>query len=301
MIDEYYLWVIGIVCLDLLIAIAAISAFRLLMGILAGVNTTAELSRKDNFAFGISFGGGALALALIVAAAIGGEPAASLVNEGINVITYAVIGIVLLKIGMLINDRAIFHRFSLKEQIHQQNISAGIVQAANYIALGIIIQSTIRWVETETWEGLSSIVMVFFAAQVLLLLVTRLRARIHMHRHAGKRLQDALKEGNPALAIRYTGHILATSLGVGAAANLVPYLQHTPWLSAAMWFLVSVGIALLITLFASLARRIILAGIDIVEEVDRQQNIGVAFIEAIIFISVAIILNPLMAMLDTLL
>ena len=301
MIDEYYLWVAGVICLDLSIAIAAISAFRYFQGVLAGVNTTVELSRKDNFAFGIAFGGGALALALIVAAAVGGEPAASLVNEGMNVIAYALIGIVLLILGMLINDKVIFHRFSLKEQIDQQNISAGIVQAANYLALGIIIQSTIRWVETETWEGLISIILVFFAAQVLLLLVTRLRAHIHMQRHEGKRLQDALQEGNPALAIRYTGHILATALGVSAAAALTPYLQQTPWVSAAIWFLVSVGIALSITFFALLARRIILMGIDIVEEVDRQQNIGVAFIEAIIFISIAIILNPLMAMLATLL
>ncbi|MCZ6525376.1 MAG: DUF350 domain-containing protein [Gammaproteobacteria bacterium] len=301
MIDQYYVGVIGIMCLDLFIAVAAISAFRYFQGVLAGVNTTAELSKKDNFAFGISFAGGALALALIVAAAVGGEPSHSLISEGINVSIYAVMGIILLKLGTLINDKAIFHRFSLKEQIDQQNISAGTVQAANFLALGIIIQSTIRWVETETWEGLGSVVLVFMAAQILLLLITRLRARIYMQRHNGKRLQDALQAGNPALAIRYAGHIIATALGVSAAANLVTYLQDTPWIAATSWFLVSLGIALLITVLSSLARRIILFGIDTVEEVDEQQNVGVAFIEAIIFISIAIILNPLMAMLDTLL
>lgn len=301
MIDEYYLWVVGVICLDLIIAIAAISAFRYFQGVLAGVDTTAELSRKDNFAFGVSFGGGALALALIVAAAVGGHPAESVVSEGINVLSYALLGIVLLTLGMLINDKMIFDRFSLKEQIDQQNISAGIVQAANYLALGIIIQSAIRWVETETWEGLISIILVFISAQILLLMVTRLRARIHMQRHEGKRLQDALQEGNPALAIRYAGHILATALGVSAAASLTPYLQQAPWISAGIWFLISVVIAMLIFIFTILARRIILMGIDVVEEVDRQQNIGVAFIEAVIFISIAIILSPLITMLDTLL
>ncbi len=301
MIDQYYLEAIGIICLDLFIAVAAICAFRYLQGILAGVDTTAELSKKDNFAFGISFAGGALALALIIAAAIGGEPSHSLLSEGINVSMYALVGIVLLKLGTMINDKFIFHRFSLKEQVDQQNISAGTVQAANFLALGIIIQATIGWVETETWEGLGSVVLVFIAAQLLLLIITRLRAHIYMQRHDGQRLQDALEKGNPALAIRYAGHIIATALGVSASANLVSYMQEAPWIAAIIWFLVSLAIAMLITLFAALARRIILFGIDTAEEVDEQQNVGIAFIEAVIFISIALILNPLMHMLDSLL
>ncbi len=47
--------------------------------------------------------------------------------------------------------------------------------------------------------------------------------------------------------------------------------------------------------------RLHLKGINTVEEVDEQQNIGVAFIEAEIFISIAIILGPLMIMLDSIL
>jgi uncharacterized membrane protein YjfL (UPF0719 family) len=151
MFDEYYVWVAGIVLLDLILAIAAISMLRLVRGISAGVNTTDELSKKDNFAFGISFAGSALALAMIIAAAIGGEPAESFAREALNVTVYALVGIILLKIGMLINDAVIFNRFSLKESIYNENVAAGVVHAANFLAVGIIIQSAIRWVETETW------------------------------------------------------------------------------------------------------------------------------------------------------
>lgn len=301
MFDEYFVWVSGVILIDLFIAVIAISGFRYLQGVLAGVNTTEELSKKDNFAFGISFAGGALALALIVAAAVEGEPADSILNEGINVAIYAFAGIILLKIGTLVNDAVIFHRFSLKEQIDQQNIAAGVVQASNFLALGIIISSSIRWVETETWSGLLSVALVFIAAQILLLLVTRMRGQIYMRRHNGNRLQDALRDGNTALAIRYAGHIIAVALSVNAASNLIAYLPDTPWMSALYWFLVALGTALLITLLAGVARRIILAGINVIEEVDEQQNVGVAFIEAVIFISIALILNPLMAILDSLL
>jgi len=301
MLNEHSLWVAGVVCLDLVLAVAAISTFRYLQGVLAGVDTTEELSRKDNFAFGISFAGGALALAMIIAAAVGGEPSGSIIIEGVNVVIYSLIGIILLKIGTLVNDVFIFHRFSLKEEIYKQNISAGVVQAANFLALGIIIQSTIRWVETESWDGLVSIILVFIAAQFLLLIVTRMRAQIYMRRHDGQRLQDALKEGNPALAIRYAGHIIAAALGISAASHLIAYMPETPWISAAIWFLTSVVIAMSITLLSAAARSVILKGINTVEEVDEQQNIGVAFIEAEIFISIAIILSPLMVMLDSIL
>jgi len=250
MLSEYSLWEVGILCLDLVLAVAAITTFRYLQGILAGVNTTDELSKKDNFAFGISFAGGALALAMIIAAAVQGEPSDTVIREGVNVIIYSVLGIVLLKIGMLINDLLIFNRFSLKEEIAKENITAGIVQAANFLAMGFIIQSAIRWVETETWEGLIPVVLVFIAAQLLLLFVTRLRARIYQRRHDGNRFQEALKDGNPALAIRYAGHIIAAALGVNAVSHLITYLPTTPWVSAGIWFVISIAIVILITLLS---------------------------------------------------
>lgn len=299
MLNDYALWVVGVFCIDLVLAVIAISTFRYLQGLLAGVDTTEELSRKDNFAFGISFAGGALALAMIIAAAVGGEPSESIIAEGVNVILYSLLGIVLLKTGTLVNDRFIFHRFSLKEEVLKENISAGIVQAANFLALGFIIQSSIRWVETESWDGLISVICVFISAQIFLLSVTRLRAQIYMRRHEGQRFQDALKSGNPALAIRYAGHIIAAALGISAASNLIAYMPDTPWVSAGIWLVVSVVLALLITLLSAVARSIVLKGINIIEEVDEQHNIGVAFIEAEIFISVAIILSPIMAMLDS--
>jgi len=299
MFDNYLIWVIGVMCINLVLAVMAISASRYIQGLLEGIDTTHELSKKDNFAYGIAFAGSALALAMIIAAAIDGTPDARIVNEAINVVIYAVAGIVLLRIGALINDLIIFHRFSLKDEISNENISAGIVQAANYLSLGIIISASIKWIETESYEGLLSVVFVFISSQVILLIITRLRGQIYMRRHDGKRLQDALKEGNPALAIRYAGHIIAAALGVSASAHLVSYMQATPWVSAGIWFLVSIVIVIAITLLASIARRCILIGINTVEEVDDQKNSGVAFIEAQIFISMAIILNPLMNMLDS--
>jgi hypothetical protein len=52
---------------------------------------------------------------------------------------------------------------------------------------------------------------------------------------------------------------------------------------------------LLVAILTAIAKRIVLWGINLVEEVDQQQNIGVACVEMAISISIALILAALMA------
>ena len=144
MLDESTIWIAGIICIDLVLAVIAITAYRYFQSVTQGINTTEELSKKDNFAFGIAFAGGALALAQIIAAALGGDPAENYLNEAINVSIYALLGIVLLRVGALVNDKMNFNQFSLTKEISKENMTAGIIQAANYIALGIIISAAIH-------------------------------------------------------------------------------------------------------------------------------------------------------------
>jgi len=284
---------ISILAVDIVLPLLAIVAFRYIFGLLSGVDTTRELARKDNYAFGISFAGASMALAFIIAAAVGGEPADSMLVEAENIALYAVVGMVLLKVGMIINDRVIFNRLSMTAEIDQKNITIGIIQAANFLALGFVISAAIDWVETEGIEGLVSVVLMFFAAQVVLLLTTRIRSYIYARRHPGCELQMALKQGNPALAIRYSGHLVGVAIAAAGVAMLVPYETGDPLISAAMWLAASIVITLFVTLATIAARSLVLFGIDVIEEVDDQQNIGVASIEAGIFIAVASILYPI--------
>ena len=295
MINELSSWTIAVVAINLAIAVFAICGFRLLFGLLAGVNTTVELSEKDNYAFGVSFAGGAGALALVLAAAVAGDGEVDLLVEALNVLTYAAAGILLLKVGSLINDWVIFHQLSLKTAVADHNVGAGVIQAANFLALGIIIRSAVNWVESENWQGLLPVLLVFVAAQLVLLVVTRLRSRIFARRHDGESFQHAIGEGNTALAIRYAGHLIGTALAVSAGGSLVLYLHAEPLQSAAAWGLVAIGLTLLLSLLALAARSIILANINVVEEVDEQHNVGVAFIEAVIFIAIGLLLGGVLA------
>jgi uncharacterized membrane protein YjfL (UPF0719 family) len=286
-------FMLSILAVNLVIATGLLLALRMLKGILANVDTTHELAEKDNAAFGIALAGGIIALTIMMTGAISGEASDTILQEVISVLLYGLMGLVALAAGRLINERLIFHRFSLKEQIHNKNMAAGIVEAANMIAMAIIIRAAMIWVETDGLDGLIPVALIFLASQLILLAVTRIRSQIYKKRHDGKRLQTALENGNAALAMRYLGNVVGAALAVNSAAGIVAYHASAIYISVATWL--AVGSVLVAGLFilSLMVRKAVLNGIDVVEEVDDQNNMGVAAIEASIFIAVGFILSGL--------
>ncbi|OUS17835.1 hypothetical protein A9Q88_02515 [Gammaproteobacteria bacterium 50_400_T64] len=80
-----------------------------------------------------------------------------------------------------------------------------------------------------------------------------------------------------------------------AGASLVEYYQAEPLLSVAYWLGAGTSLALLLPALALIARKAILLKINVAEEVDEQENIGVAAIEAVIYIAVALLLIGVLA------
>jgi len=293
MLDSLTWWMWGIIALDLAVAVAAICLLRYGAGLLFSVDTRDELAEKDNFAFGIALAGGMAAVALILAAAVSGEASTEWLDEFFTVALYAVVGVVLLKLGIVINDALIFHKISLKQAIGEQNVAAGIVQAANLLALGVLVHGAIDWAEGLHWLSLLSVAVVFFLAQIVLLGVTRLRSAIYARRHDGAALQLALEGGNTGLAVRYAGHLLGTALAASSAGGMVAYLPGKVMeliVVYASWLAWAVVLAVILSILSIVAQRVVLMGIDTVEEVDNQRNVGVAAIEAAIFIGFGLVI-----------
>lgn len=294
MLDSLTWWMWGIIALDLAVAAVAICVLRYGAGLLFGVDTKDELAEKDNFAFGITLAGGVAAVALILAGAGSGEAAINWSAELGSVVLYAVLGLVLLKLGILINDAIIFHRFSIRQALGKKNIAAGTVQAANLLAIGVLIHGAIGWAEGVSWQSLLSVAIIFFLSQIVLLGVTRLRSAIYARRHDGARLQLAIEGGNAALAIRYAGHLLGTALAASSASSMVGYLPGSALeftILYGTWLAWAVVLAVVLSVLSIIAQRVVLLGIDMVEEVDNQQNIGVAAIEAAIFIGFGLVIT----------
>ena len=297
MIDSLTLWFWGVVALNLVIATGAMCLLRFGSGVLFKVDTRDELAERDNFAFGIAIAGGIIGVTLILAAATSGESELTFMDELTVVITYAVVGVALLKIGMLINDIVVLPGFSIREQIRDKNLAAGVVQAANLVALGVLVNGAMNWSEGGPLQALFSVVIVFVLSQVVVLAATRARFAIYARRNSGSSWQEAIQAGNTALGVRYSGHLIGTALVASSAGGLVTFSQGIAmdaWLTYLIWLGWALGLAAVLLVLSMLAQRAILGQIDVVEEVDNQRNAGVAFIEAAVFIGLGLIIKAIL-------
>lgn len=281
--------------IDLSIAIFLLSSMRLVSGISAKVNTTDELAKQDNFAFGVSVAGSIAALGIVLTGAITGENASSYTMEIVGMLSYGIFGLLLIKVGRFMHDRLALNQFDKNAQIKQHNLTIGIVDAAGAIATAIIIRAVLLWVEGLDVSTFIAIFSGFVVSQAMLVLVTRLKEYQYSKNNQQESMQQALVDGQLALAIRYAGQMISTALAVTAASHFLTYSPDTLVMNLLGWLMFGVVMTLLVALLTTFAKRIILWGIDLVEEVDQQHNIGVASIEMAVSISIALILTALMA------
>ncbi|MBA6263015.1 MAG: DUF350 domain-containing protein [Colwellia sp.] len=281
--------------IDISIAIVLLGAMRFISGLSAKVNSTQELAQKDNFAFGISVAGSVAALGIVLTGAISGENAPSYWMEFVGMLAYGTLGLILIKIGRVIHDKLSLQHINKTEEILKQNLTIGIVDAAGAIATAIIIRAVLLWVHGLDVDTFIAIIAGFIISQAILLLVTRLKERQYAKNNQGDCLQEAFSQGQTAIAIRYAGQLISTALAVTAASHFLTYSPDTLFTNLVSWFVFAIVMTLLVAALTAIAKRIVLWGINLVEEVDQQQNIGVACVEMATSISIALILTALMA------
>ncbi|MBA6416296.1 DUF350 domain-containing protein [Colwellia sp. 6M3] len=281
--------------IDITIAIILLGAMRFISGLSAKVNSTDELAKEDNFAFGISVAGSVAALGIVLTGAITGENADSYLMEIIGMASYGILGLILIKIGRIFHDRFALNHIDKNAEIKSRNIAVGIVDASGAIATAIVIRAVLLWVYGLDISTFTAIVAGFIVSQAMLVLVTRLKERQYAKNNQNHSMQSAFAEGHVALAIRYAGQAISTALAVTAASHFLTYSPDTLLVNLVGWLVFGMVMTLLVALLTSIAKRLVLMGINLVEEVDQQHNIGVASVEMAISISIALILTALMS------
>ena len=268
---------------------------RFISGLSAKVNSTDELAKEDNFAFGISVAGSVAALGIVLTGAISGENADSYLMEIIGMASYGFFGLILIKIGRIFHDRFALNQIDKNAQIKSRNIAVGIVDASGAIATAIVIRAVLLWVYGLDINTFTAITAGFVVSQAMLVLVTRIKERQYAANNKNNSMQKAFAEGHVALAIRYAGQAISTALAVTAASHFLTYSPDTLLVNLVGWLVFGMIMTLLVALLTSIAKRLVLMGINLVEEVDQQHNIGVASVEMAISISIALILTALMS------
>lgn len=292
---NWYPDLLEILAVDLVLAILLIAAYRIISGLISNVSSTEELSVRDNVAFGLVFAGGVFALAIVMSGAVSGEAGKSLLKEIILVLSYGLVGIVMMILSRKVFDIITLPEIRVQDLILKGNQAVAIVDVGNLLATAIIIRAAMVWIQGTAFTGLLAVVIGFIVSQAVIVLVTKYRTKVYASRHNGSSLQAALEAGNKALAMRYAGHKVGVALAVTAASGFVPYNDDRLILACLLWGFMSLVLSVVLSLLAIFARQIILAKINVVEEVDEQQNLGIGFVEAMIYVSVGFILSSLIA------
>ncbi|MXR69782.1 DUF350 domain-containing protein [Shewanella insulae] len=284
-----------ILAIDLTIAIILLTAMRYLQGWTVKVNSTHELSERDNFAFGISTAGAVAGLGIVLTGAITGEAAESYLIEAIGMSAYGIFGLILIKLGRFLHDKVALNEIDKNAMILKGNISVAIVDATAAIATAIIIRSVLLWAEDLTLNTFIAIFSAFAISQLMLVLLTRLRERSYAKRHDDSSMQEALTKGHTALAIRHSGYMLAMALSFNAASHFIVFMPTAYVTNILGWLTFSVIMLLALSLLLALVKKLVLANINLKAEVEEQHNIGIATVELAISVAIALILTSLMA------
>jgi len=285
--------IIGYLLIDMAVAILLLGGIRYTMGVLSKVDTTDELSKKDNFAYGISMAGAVAAMGIALSGAITGEVAGSYEIELAGMLAYGVTGLILIKAGRYIHDKFSLFSFNKQQLILDRNFSVGIVDAASVIATAIVVRAAIIWVEGISIKTFIALIAAWIVSQVMLVIITRIFEWKYA-KNNGITFQTALMNEHIAIAIRYSGYLISTAMSVTAASYFVIFDVDALWVGISQWIIISLILMVALTILTSIAKFIVLVGINRREEVEDQQNIGIATIEFTISFSIAFLLMALM-------
>lgn len=244
------------------------------------LNTRYELLEKDNLAFSFSYVGYFVGLLLAIGSALLGEHV-SLEADLMAIAIYGLGAIFLLNISTIINEYVIFNKFKIsKEILEDQNSGTGIIEAANYIATGLIILGASKGAD----ENLM-IVVYWAIAQVALILSSFVYNIITPYN-----IHTEIEKDNIAVGLGYAGSLVGIAIVLSYAVSFsYDSLSET---------FVTTGILLLIALIALpvtrlITDKVILPGYDLKAELVEQSkpNIGAGLIEAMAYISSALLIT----------
>ena len=288
---------LGMLILDFVIVFAVLLCARVLYGLVAGIDVTEEMAGKNNHAVGISLAGATAGIGIMLSGVVTGTFSSTLGAEALSMVVYAAVGLVLMWLTRLIFDKVSLPSFSVKDEIARGNNAVAIVDAGNMVATAVMVRAVMNWSEGALSSGLMAVAVGYVATQVILTLTTVYRIRLfRMRNREGAGFQDVVRAGNMAVAMRFVGFQVGVALAVTAASGVAVFQAGGDAIVQGLtWGAVSIVMAIILALLALVAERSVLAKINVAEEVDRQQNIGVALMEVGVYVAIGLILTNLLA------
>lgn len=249
-----------------------------------------ELVEHDNFAFSIAYVGYYIGLLLTIGSAVIGESQGvfleDLFADLIDIGIYGFMGIILLNLSIIINDKIILSKFSVKKEILEgRNVGSGIVEGANAVATGLIILGAIHGEGHGEGGPIITALLYWLIGQGLMFITAVVYNAITPYD-----IHDHIEKGNAAVAIGFAGALISI-------ANLIRFsLMHDfeSWVITFEDVLIDVGIGLVfLPLVRWMTDVILLPGQKLTDEIVNQEhpNHGAALVEAFAYIGGSVLIT----------
>jgi len=278
---------IGLVYVGMGILLLAFA--RLVQDFVTPYKIQEQLRTHDNVALALSIAGYYLGIIIVFVGAVY-QPFTSSVDSNlgftteywedvIEVLVTTVIGIIILNVARTIVDKLVLYKFSTeKEIIEDHNVGTGAVEAAVYVAVGIVIAGSVAGVgggpETSfAFLGLGLLTVILYT------LFYEFTTSYDVH--------DEIERDNVAVGVALAGNLIAISIVVFKAV----FGDFTTWEEGIAGFLTFavIGTALLFVV-RTLVDLILFPKVSMAQELTVDRNLGLAFIETSVLVSASLIL-----------
>ena len=258
------------------------------------IDVSAELVKKDNFAFAIVNVGYYVALLIAIGGTLTGTTY-GLQSDLLQISVFGILSIILLNASSWINDKFILRQFRVRRELFRdENAGTGVVEAANYIASGIIIYGAVSGDAIDLFPEMNYgfllsgalSMLVFWGVGQLLLIITALiyNAMLPYNVH------DEIEKQNVAAGIGFAGALIALGvlIGHGTSGDFEGWSDHF----LKIFFEVVIGFILL-PLARWIADWILLPGEKLTHEIAHQEfpNKGAGLVEAFAYIGGAVLIS----------
>ena len=234
--------------------------------------------RKANVAVSVSLMGYLFATIIVLLGAFLG-PSRNLLDDVYGFVGYAVLGIALLNVSRVVNDKLLLRKFcNIKELIDDQNVAAGAVEFGSYIASGLVVAGAIH----GEGGGIHTALVFFVLSQAVLILFTFLYDLITPFN-----VHDEIEKDNVAAGVAFGGTLAALGIILfkGSVGDFIS------WKYNLINFAVSAGTSFLfLPIIRIVLDKILLPRTDLNHAISRDRNVAIGLLEMTIAVSFAVIL-----------
>jgi uncharacterized membrane protein YjfL (UPF0719 family) len=284
------------------VGLAALLVAKVVQDLVTRYSINQQVTGENNAALGLSLAGYYLGVVFVFVGALyqpltvvrdddWAPTSATYWGEVLEVVVYALIGIVVLNAARIVVDRLVLHTFQTeKEIVEGRNTGTGAVEFGVYLATGLVIAGSIAGTGSTEAAGaevsalesaLRSLVFLGLGMAVLILysLFYQLTTSYDIH--------DEIEQGNTAVGVALAGNLIA----VGVVTFKAVFGEFVGWAEGIAGFITYaiVGFVLLYAI-RFVIDKVLFPHVRLADELAVDRNLGAALIESAALISVSLIL-----------